>query len=237
MSEKTSSTCQLCASSEPIQPHTTPDGLTYNFCAGCGFISLNRRFHPTFEDAKERYLLHNNSLESVGYVEMLNDFISSCVSPFIGEADDQASNGSKDTGHARVPRILDFGSGPTPVLAELLKRRGVDIDIHDLHFATDTSYETRMYDAITATEVLEHLADPLETVQKLVTRLNPGGVLAVMTSFHPEDWEAFGQWRYRKDSTHISFFAKRTMEHLAAALGMDILFIDCKNLCVFGKSE
>ncbi len=209
--------CKICSSSTEL---LLIGDSEYHTCSNCGFISLSEGFYPEFEDARERYLLHNNSIENAGYVAMLENFISSCVEPFVAEGS----------------RVLDFGSGPQPVLAELMRRRGWDVDIYDIHFAPERSYENKSYDIITSTEVFEHLVEPKDVMRKLVGLLNVGGMLAIMTSFHPEDPEIFRNWRYRMDSTHLCFFARRTMVHMAQIFRLDVLLMDDKNLSVL-KSQ
>jgi len=39
-----------------------------------------------------------------------------------------------------------------------------------------------------------------------------------MTAFAPED-AAFARWSYRRDPTHVVFYRRETLEHLAAARG------------------
>jgi len=149
---------------------------------------------------------------------MLEAFLKTGVDPFV----------------AKAGRVLDFGCGPEPVLAWLLERRGHPVDRYDLFFHKDEAYRTRQYDLITLTEVLEHLADPLGTLQALSQRLAPGGVFALMTLFHPNDRVKFADWWYRRDPTHVSFYTVKTLGELAGFLGMKILFSDAKNIIVLG---
>jgi 2-polyprenyl-3-methyl-5-hydroxy-6-metoxy-1,4-benzoquinol methylase len=107
-------------------------------------------------------------------------------------------------------------------------------------------YPDKTYDLITCTEVLEHLKDPLETLRMLKDRLNPGGILAVMTLFHPvydisstpdplPCEKVFKAWWYRRDPTHISFFRPETFYHAARLLDMTILIMDEKNTVSYRK--
>lgn len=155
---------------------------------------------------KKEYLRHNNSLACRGYVKMFDDFIDACVLPF----------------HPAPETSLDFGSGPEPVLATLLERRGLAVDIYDVYFAPDKVYEHNRYDLITATEVFEHLASPLETLRLLARHVKPNGIVVVMTLFHPRDDQAFLDWWYRRDPTHITFFTPRTFQVMAELAGLEV---------------
>ena len=75
----------------------------------------------------------------------------------------------------RIKTELDFGCGPTPVLADILKKHGFEVDIYDIFFAPVKSYINKQYDLITSTEVIEHLSDPLKILHLLKNRLNNNG--------------------------------------------------------------
>ena len=156
------------------------------------------------EKEKQEYLHHNNTPENEGYVAMFKDFIEKCIDPY----------------QDKIKAALDFGCGPGPVLAGLLKEKGFEVDIYDKYFAPEKIFENKKYDLITSTEVLEHLADPLETLKTLKNHLNKNGILAIMTLFHPNNEEGFKKWWYRRDSTHISFYRPKTFEILAKMLEM-----------------
>ena len=144
---------------------------------------------------KRLYCNHNNSFANEGYVRMFRKFIDDFIEPYSGE----------------MKTALDFGSGPGPVLATLLREHGMDVDIYDVYFSPEKSYENKTYDLITCTEVLEHLKDPLPTLRLLVDHLNSQGILAVTTMFHPGVGEEFQNWWYRRDRTHICFYTNRTL--------------------------
>jgi 2-polyprenyl-3-methyl-5-hydroxy-6-metoxy-1,4-benzoquinol methylase len=175
-----------------------------------------------------RYLKHTNSLDNTGYVDMLNAFIDKSITPF----------------RQNIKTILDFGSGPEPVLAQLLREMGFKVDIYDIFFAPEEEYLDRTYDLITCTEVLEHLKDPLKALGILRNLLNPGGIIAIMTLFHPvydlsptpdqlPCEKIFKDWWYRRDPTHISFFRPETFYHIAKSLDLTILTMDQKNTVSF----
>jgi len=55
--------------------------------------------------------------------------------------------------------------------------------------------------------------------------LSVGGVLAVMTKIL-DDQVDFKSWYYKDDPTHICFFSRNTMNHLAKAWGAHVQFYD-----------
>jgi SAM-dependent methyltransferase len=150
--------------------------------------------------AQERayYDLHENSLLDEGYRKFLNR----CAEPLL----------------ARLPpgsHGLDFGCGPAPLLAKILTESGHSVDIYDINYADDASVLAQDFDFIAATEVVEHLRNPGDELRALWSRLNPGGLLAIMTKLVASP-ERFANWHYIRDPTHICFFSESTFNWLAA---------------------
>lgn len=195
----------------------------YYYCPGCGFLFIEGDKIPPPGQEKERYLKHINSPDERGYVEMLEDFLRRGVTAFGND----------------IRTALDFGCGPGPVLAGLLKEMGIEVDVYDIYFFPGKAYEVKTYDLITCTEVLEHVRDPLAMLSRLKNHLNRGGLLAVMTLFHPVGEaggdEVFNRWWYRRDPTHISFFCRKTFETIAQQLGLSIRMMDNKNTVTFQR--
>ncbi|MBU0573063.1 MAG: class I SAM-dependent methyltransferase [Candidatus Margulisbacteria bacterium] len=193
----------------------------YHWCDSCDFISLDESKIVSAEREKKEYSFHQNSLENEGYVNMFRDFIDRAIRPC----------------KPQITTALDFGSGPGPVLAELLRREGFETDIYDKYFSPDKVYFNKKYDLITATEVFEHLRDPLATMKLLKDHLNEGGVLAIMTLFHPNDEEEFLKWWYIRDATHIAFYMPRTLERMALECGMRVQYCDGKRFMSLSLSS
>ena len=110
---------------------------------------------------------------------------------------------------------LDFGCGPGPALAAMLGEHGLKVALYDPFYAPDRSALGRTYDFVTATEVLEHLHRPAETLDLLFGLLKPGGWLGVMTKpVRPP--EALDAWRYARDPTHVCFYSGETFAYIGA---------------------
>ena len=207
--------CKICQN-ETRQVFDEQYNHNYYHCPNCEFIFLDENKIISPEQEKKEYSFHQNNFENEGYVQMFRDFIKKAILPH----------------KAQIKTALDFGSGPGPVLAELLKQEGFRADIYDKHFAPEKVYENKKYDLITATEVLEHLKDPLGTLKLLKAHLNKNGILAIMTLFHNSNETDFLKWWYRRDSTHIAFYTPKTITIMANLLGLKIITLDKKNICV-----
>jgi len=209
--------CKICSSKvRPIYDQQYDHN--YYCCDNCEFIFLDESRIIPSEQEKKEYSFHQNSFDNQGYVKMFREFIAKAIQPY----------------KSQIKKALDFGSGPGPVLAELLRQEGFETDVYDKYFSPDKVYLNKKYDLITATEVFEHLKDPLATLKLLKAHLNKNGILAIMTLFHQNDDEHFKNWWYRRDSTHISFYTPKTFEYMANLLGMKVLIVAGKNICVLG---
>ena len=210
--------CKICSSlTDSIEDSSK--NLRYYRCKSCGFIYLDNAFMVNYIEEKNQYDQHNNGFNNLGYVQMFKRFIEENISPYL----------------KNIEVALDFGSGPGPVLSELLRQRGLEVDEYDLYFSPEKVYEERFYDLITSTEVFEHLSKPLEVMELLVEHLNSNGYLILMTKFPPEDDQEFLDWWYRRDPTHISFFTPKSFEIMATKMGLKILKVADGSVVVFQK--
>ncbi len=214
--------CILCGAESVfpliiLKPEKTIGYRQFLRCQLCELIFVPQGFHLCAQDEADRYRLHENTLQNEGYVRMFLEKIALMHKYCHG-----------------VNSVLDYGCGPEPVLAELLKREGFDCDIYDPHFFPDLP--DRSYDLIISTEAFEHFRDVKGEMQKICSHLAPGSYLAVMTSFHDAARD-FEHWWYTSDPTHICFFGARTFEWIAKEFGFKIIYKDNKNFIILQKEK
>jgi hypothetical protein len=210
-----SPSCKLCLQDTRLIKAAKPD-IQYYRCNYCDFIFIDDNYLISTEEEIVRYRQHDNTMDNVGYVSMLNNFITRSVLPYKNS----------------IRSILDYGCGESPVLASLLKVEGFEVEIYDKFFFPQTIYQDKTYDLITATEVIEHLNNPLDTFKLFRSLLNKNGGISIMTLFHPQNDALFIDWWYRRDRTHISFYSKSTIDYIAQKCGMKLLYFDDMNICV-----
>ncbi len=203
-------TCKICGSSTREFIHNRTKTLYYH-CPICDLIQRDEECFPSKEKELSIYKLHENSIDREDYVAYLKKFVDQALIPFIKEGADG----------------LDYGSGPVPVLSQVLKRDyALKTDIYDYYFAPETIYHGKNYDFIVSTEVIEHLQDPLKSFHLFKEILVQGGILSLMTLFHPQSDGLFQEWWYTRDESHISFYTPKTIKYLARTFSFEIIFTD-----------
>ncbi|TNF08761.1 MAG: class I SAM-dependent methyltransferase [Bacillota bacterium] len=194
-------------------------GIVFHECPHCELIFKDSSNYINESAELDVYLRHQNSLENIGYVNYLMNFIEQGVTPFIQSG-----------------KALEFGSGPSPVLAHLLKTHyKFEVDIYDYYFSPHKIYEGKTYDLITSTEVIEHIQKPEKVFELFHALLNQQGILSLMTLFYPKDRDVFKDWFYIRDPSHVTFYTPKTMTYIAETFGFELLFHNDYRVTVFKK--
>ena len=199
-------TCSLCQSDKTSHFHKE-ESRQFLICQNCEYVFVPKIYQLSEDDEKLRYDTHNNDPKDVRY----RQFLSQLSEPLLKKISDNSLG-------------LDFGSGPGPTLSIMLEDYGHKVALFDKFYAKDTSVFNRKYDFITATEVIEHLSNPLTEISRLIKCLNDGGYLAVMTQILTSKID-FSNWYYKNDPSHIGFFSKKTLSYLANNFDLEVEFI------------
>lgn len=211
--------CPLCGSPEPTLLHSSKQKnllRDYFLCPMCDLVFVPRAYHLDRVAERARYLTHNNDPDDKRY----RDFLSRLWNELVPRLP-HGSNG------------LDYGSGPGPALASMIREAGFSISLYDPFFAPDHALLDAGYDFITCTETVEHFAFPHREFDRLDKMLNPGGWLGIMTSIKGS-WSGFAEWYYHRDETHLSFYSKKSMEWISDAYGWQAEF-PRENVVLFQK--
>ncbi len=182
----------------------------YYHCDECQLIFLDPELHLNSKDEKARYDTHENNIENEKYKE----FLLQSWTPLKALLD--RADKTKKTG-------LDFGCGPSPVLAGLVGAT-YPCKKYDPYFFNNKELLTYNYDFVLSTEVFEHFNSPKESIEKVISLLKSGAYLSVMTSFFHKGID-FKNWRYRQDQTHVCFYSESTIEWIAKKYSLDIIYI------------
>jgi len=192
--------CPLCKS-----PATLFYAEHYYHCGGCDLIYLHKDLHLSPADEKAQYDLHQNSPEDSAY----RQFLSQLIKPLL-------------TLQPAPAKALDFGCGPGPTVAVMLREAGFDCSNYDPIYFDQPAVLNEKYQIITATEVFEHLANPDEVIGRLCGTLAPGGYLGIMTALHLGE-SRFAGWHYKNDPTHITFYSEKTLRWIEKKFALKIV--------------
>jgi len=209
--------CLICGN-ETVSVVDTQIKVTYSVCNNCHFIHKDKEFHVDRKEENRQYSLHNNSFESEGYVKIFVDLIHDYIKPL-----------------GITKKVLEYGSGPGPVLKELLVREGYSVFDFDPYFNDNLEYQDNMYELITSTEVVEHFNNPLADFKHLSSLLESKGYLVIMTRFRTMELPEFLNWWYRRDTTHVSFYTLKTLEVIAKKFNLNLVTTNNVNVIVFQK--
>ena len=189
--------------------------IMYHYCEKCGFLSKDEDHILSSEDELLRYQQHNNNTND-SYVKYQENFYKE-IAPFLGE------------------NVLDFGCGDNHVLADIINKNNKKSDYYDLYFYPNKNYKKHLYDAIILEEVIEHLKDPIDIINQLISNLKVGGKFIIRTMMIPTDVFT-SNWWYLRDSTHISFFDIKTFETICELLDLKIIYFNDKDLIILQKA-
>lgn len=197
--------CRVCGRLE-LAKFGVFDGAAYWHCDGCEAILVDESCLPTPSDERAHYEWHENDTNDPRY----RDFVSRLADPLLGRLE-PGSEG------------LDYGCGPGPVLAAILREHGHSVALYDPFFSPKSSVLEQTYDFIVCCEVPEHFHNPAKEFARLDSLLRPGGWLGLMTCFRTED-HLFVRWHYRRDPTHVVFYKEATLRTVAGRFAWTIDF-------------
>lgn len=214
--------CAMCGGdSDFFRLETRKSALGYHRCRSCGFIGLANAHFPSRAGEKARYLLHQNNSLNSGYMEFLRFFLDEALVPY------------KKPGSL----VLDYGSGPSPMLAQIAGSLDYRCDFYDPIFAKTRLWRKKSYDAILLHEVMEHVRNPSALLSFLAGHTARGGILAIRTRFLPAAVDDFTFWWYRMDPTHVSFFTPGSLTGLMTKKGFSLAALREPDIIVFRKVE
>ena len=197
--------CPLCTTKNKI---FFQENETYYKCSVCFSIYADEDNKPNLASEKQRYELHDDDTNDLGYRKFVNPITSSILKDFK----------STDKG-------LDFGAGTSAIISTVLKEENYDIKDYDPYFHIYPELLEQKYDYISSCEVIEHFYNPYNEFNILKKMLKENGKLYLMTEPYNEGIN-FASWYYKNDPTHVFFYSKETFEWIKEAFCFSNVKVD-----------
>ncbi|MFL0798494.1 MAG: class I SAM-dependent methyltransferase [Cellvibrionaceae bacterium] len=176
-------------------------------CERCHLVWVPSCFYLSPTDEKAYYDTHENNPNDAGY----RNFLSRLATPLLERLPPESKG-------------LDYGSGPGPTLSRMLSEAGHPTAIYDPYYANIPAVLEKKFDFITCTEVIEHIYDPIDTIEQWLHMLKPNGIIGLMTKL-VIDKDRFANWHYKNDPTHVCFYSTHTFEWLAQHYDFQVEFV------------
>jgi hypothetical protein len=186
-------------------------------CPLCGYVYISKHHFLTAEEERERYMFHQNSIGDKDYVA----FLERLIKPL-------------ETFLKRGATILDYGSGPEPVLAELFRKKCFVSQTYDPFFSP-LLFDEERYDAITSVEVFEHFHNPTKELEVILSLIDSHGYLGIMTERYTKETD-FKSWYYTKDPTHVGFFSDTTFRWIESTYGLRLVYDDGDRVIIWQRN-
>lgn len=169
---------------------------SFFLCPNCQGIFKNRDALLEEAKEKERYLLHSDDGDELGYQKFVYPLLDVVLKDIPKEA-----------------RGLDFGTGKSQIVAKMLQKYDYKIDLYDPFFYPNREVFDQKYHFITACEVIEHFYHPAKEFFLLKSLLHTKGRLYCMTHLYDENID-FAKWYYKNDTTHVFIYQKETIAYI-----------------------
>ena len=107
----------------------------------------------------------------------------------------------------------------TPHLVRYCKETGLQVESHDLSHEPDEAY-----DVIVMFDVLEHLYEPIPVIQKVFSKLKPGGYFIAYTpNIHSVGFELMGaEQNTLLPFEHLCFYNENSLKYLSQKTGFTL---------------
>jgi SAM-dependent methyltransferase len=201
-------------------PDCTEVTLSSSLCKHCGFIIYQPRPEVADIDTKYRYLdeLGQDYGDTISYDEPIEISRSNQILDYV----------NKNIRLSKINTVLDYGGGDGRLLQAFLEENKecflVDYNqncipgVTKLADTIEDLSQSKKFDLIICNHVMEHVAQPLQVLKKLISYLNDRGHIFIEVPMEV--------WKHpplsREPVTHINFFTPGNLHNLMLQSGLNV---------------
>ncbi len=112
---------------------------------------------------------------------------------------------------------VEVGKSAADFVKDKLQLEVINKDFMEIQFDKES------FGLVTINEALEHMIDPLKTIEKAVGLLKPGGVFVYsVPSIEFIGYKAFGRLWHMIHSAHLQYFSKKAVQSIAKRYGLKV---------------
>ncbi|WP_138935907.1 class I SAM-dependent methyltransferase [Roseovarius arcticus] len=226
--------CPLCGSSSAKDTPYKQPPFAIKTCRTCTLSFLSPRLaaeeaHRFYQN--DAYFSGGDGTSGYEDYEVQEDSLRATFRKLLKTLDSQGACGGT---------LLEVGCGPGYLLDEardyFIDRAGVELSNAaalkaqarsnaKIYLSVDEIDDLPAFDCIIATHVIEHIYEPVEFVQSLARRLNPGGSLILAA---PHMGSIFRhvmgrRWPSFKYPEHVTFYDQKTLPDLLRRAGLEVV--------------
>ncbi|GEM_PF-2559244 len=225
--------CPFCAS-ERFTVRVVRDGFQYVTCNECSFAYLNPQL--TQQAIEEVY--NDEDVRRFFFQELLLPHVERDQR---SEFEDRLRT-LKQLVPSTSPRLLDVGcaAGNFLQIAHRAGFHGEGLELNEMYveyirqnrsltvhqrLLEEMQYPEATFDVVTLWDILEHLPQPVQTLQRVAHVLKPGGVLGLTTINHACLNERLlkDRWRYYMPPDHLCSFTPSLLTRMLQQTGFHIV--------------
>ncbi len=197
--------------------HPSGQSIAYYLCRHCGYSFAPEFMRWSEAQFKERIYNEDYQLVDPDYESVRPSDNAALIKKTFGAAKDEIKH-------------LDYGGG-SGLLSQLLADDGWSSTTYDPfvddHFPFVKT--NQKFDLITAFEVMEHVPQPRQLLERLVSLCKPNGLVFFSTLiFDSGALERFSLdwWYVAPRNGHVSIFSDKSLKVLFAQYGMNVAHVD-----------
>ena len=189
--------------------------IIYNKCPACGTLFTSSFDSWSNEDFAE--FVYNDNFQETTHAQgdVYQQSRADVLSMLFGD-------------YKEVVSILDYGGGDSTTEGCLRKGGFRNVQSWDPYYNNTVIEPGKLFDMVTAFEVLEHAVNPIAVISSLIRRLSSDGIVVFSTMVLPDDFDKHGlSWWYVSPRIgHVVIYTYASLQVAFAKFGYSVKSIN-----------